>query len=293
MARAMIERGHQAMVFVGGDGPGDRSNLRRQDVPFLSLRFLVRSIRPVRDLRAIAELTGTIRGFRPDIVSLHTSKAGWVGRIVASHLGVPALVTPHGWAFGERFPLATRYVFRYIEKAVSRYATAILCVCEQEKNLAVRLGVAEPGRLRVVYNGVHDIAAPLRADPGKDPARIVSVARFQGPKDHATLLHALAALRDRPWELDLVGDGPMDGELRRLAEPGNCRPRPLSSATGRTRRRSWRRRRSSFCPRARRPSRAASWKPCVPVCRWWLACGRCRGGNPRRGGRASGSPRRS
>jgi glycosyltransferase involved in cell wall biosynthesis len=216
MARFMIERGHHAMVFVGGAGPVTEQ-LAAAGVPFHSLRFLLRSIHPVRDLRAVSELADAIRGFQPDILSLHTAKAGWVGRIIASHMRLPALYTPHGWAFGDRFPLVSRSVFRTIEKAVSRHAAAILCVCEHEKDLAVRLGVAEPGHLRVVHNGVHDIAANFLADPEQDPVRIVSVARFQAPKDHATLLFALAMIRDRPWELDLVGDGPEEGALRRLA----------------------------------------------------------------------------
>jgi glycosyltransferase involved in cell wall biosynthesis len=47
--------------------------------------------------------------------------------------------------------------------------------------------------------------------------RICSIARFESPKDHRTLLQALAALRAEPWELDLVGDGPLEAKTRRLA----------------------------------------------------------------------------
>jgi glycosyltransferase involved in cell wall biosynthesis len=47
--------------------------------------------------------------------------------------------------------------------------------------------------------------------------RICSVARFQAPKDHETLLRALALLRDEEWELDLAGDGPDEERIRGLA----------------------------------------------------------------------------
>jgi glycosyltransferase involved in cell wall biosynthesis len=47
--------------------------------------------------------------------------------------------------------------------------------------------------------------------------RLCSLARFASPKDHATLLHALAALRSQEWELDLIGDGPRQPHIRRLA----------------------------------------------------------------------------
>jgi glycosyltransferase involved in cell wall biosynthesis len=57
----------------------------------------------------------------------------------------------------------------------------------------------------------------LRAHPETSPVRIVSVARFEAPKDHATLLRALAQLPDLDWELELVGDGPLEPACRALA----------------------------------------------------------------------------
>jgi glycosyltransferase involved in cell wall biosynthesis len=43
------------------------------------------------------------------------------------------------------------------------------------------------------------------------------VARPGPQKDHPTLLRALAGLTDQPWEVDLVGDGPLMGETHALA----------------------------------------------------------------------------
>ncbi len=43
------------------------------------------------------------------------------------------------------------------------------------------------------------------------------MARFEPPKDHATLLAALARLRALDWTVDLVGDGPLEPSCRELA----------------------------------------------------------------------------
>ena len=43
------------------------------------------------------------------------------------------------------------------------------------------------------------------------------VARFGAQKDHPTLFRALAQLRDHPWQLDLIGDGPLMGEMEALS----------------------------------------------------------------------------
>jgi glycosyltransferase involved in cell wall biosynthesis len=70
----------------------------------------------------------------------------------------------------------------------------------------------------VVHNGVRDVDAALRARPEQEPVRLCSVARFAAPKDHRTLLCALALLRSRPWELDLIGDGPELADRRKQAD---------------------------------------------------------------------------
>ncbi len=215
MARAMREFGHEAMVLVGGEGPVT-ADLAAAGVPYQPLRFLLRSVHPSRDLRAVGELRTAVRSFRPDLISLHTAKAGWVGRIAATSLGIPALYTPHGWPFGERFGPISRFGFGLLEKSISRHAAAIVCVCQYEKSLAVRQGMTDHGRLRVIHNGVQDVATSLLADPAASPVRLVSVARLEAPKDHRTLLRALSLLQQEQWTLDLVGDGPLEGELKSL-----------------------------------------------------------------------------
>jgi glycosyltransferase involved in cell wall biosynthesis len=77
--------------------------------------------------------------------------------------------------------------------------------------------VARPEQLHVVYNGVRDVVPALRARPAGEPVRMVSIARFEPPKDHATMLRALSLLREEKWELELVGDGPREDRVRRLA----------------------------------------------------------------------------
>jgi glycosyltransferase involved in cell wall biosynthesis len=46
---------------------------------------------------------------------------------------------------------------------------------------------------------------------------LLSVGRLAVQKDQATLLDALARLKNRPWRLTLVGDGPLRGDLEQRA----------------------------------------------------------------------------
>jgi len=216
LARAMLDRGHRATVLIGGRGPVT-GLLANAGIPFHCLRFLQPRIHPVHDLRAIAEIASALRGLAPDLVSTHTAKAGWVGRAACARLGLPAIYTPHGWSIGRRIWGPLGVVFSIAEKTAANWCSAIICVCEEEKRLALSKGIAAADKLHVVHNGVRDVSAELRANPASSPVRICSIARFESPKDHRTLLQALAMLRSEPWHLDLVGDGPLEAKTRGLA----------------------------------------------------------------------------
>jgi len=153
----------------------------------------------------------------PDIVSTHTAKTGWIGRAAAARLGLPAIYTPHGLTVGNRLSPILGPLFTIAERIASRWTRQMICVCEYERRLAIEKKLIPMNRITVIHNGIRDIPAEQLADPGKDPVRICCVARFQAPKDHATLIRALGKLPSQSWALDLVGDGPLEPEIRRLA----------------------------------------------------------------------------
>ena len=215
LSRAMLDRGHDIRVFVGGEGPvTEQLNQRR--IPFHSLRHLRRAMNPVRDLLGVHELTAALREFAPDLVSTHTAKAGWIGRAACSRLGVPVIYTPHGWAISERISRGSAAVYTIAERIAAGWTDAIICVSEAERRLALEKRIAPPDVLHVVHNGVPDVGPELRACPAGRPVRIISLARFESPKDHTTLLQALERLRSLEWTLDLVGDGPLETQVQQL-----------------------------------------------------------------------------
>jgi glycosyltransferase involved in cell wall biosynthesis len=216
MAPFMIGRGHHVMVFIGGAGPVTE-RLAGAGVPYRPLRFLGRAVRPIADLRALDEMTAALGEFQPDLVSTHTAKAGWIGRAACARLGVAAIHTPHGWPLGARMPEPGASLFRLAERRAGTWARAVVCVCEYERQLALAHRLAQDHRLHVIPNGVRDLPEAPRASPAASRPRIVSVARFEPPKDHATLLDALAGLSDLEWQLDLVGDGPCEPAARARA----------------------------------------------------------------------------
>jgi glycosyltransferase involved in cell wall biosynthesis len=207
LARALLDRGDEARVFVGGAGPVT-DQLKAAGLPYHSLQWLGRALDPLRDARAYGEFRWALREYQPDLVSAHTAKAGWIGRAAARAEAIPSIYTPHGWAIGDRISRAQGQIYTVAERIAANWATAIVCVSESEKQLALRKRIACAEKLHVIHNGVRDIPPELLASPQSEPPVLVSVARFEAPKDHKTLLHAVAMLRRLDWKLELVGDGP-------------------------------------------------------------------------------------
>ncbi|MEA3055965.1 MAG: hypothetical protein QOD30_1397, partial [Actinomycetota bacterium] len=92
-----------------------------------------------------------VREVSPDIVHLHSSKAGLVGRLVVRGR-MPTVFQPHAWSFfameGRKSTLARAW-----ERASARWADVLLCGSEGERSAGEAAGIKAP-RWRVIPNAV-------------------------------------------------------------------------------------------------------------------------------------------
>ena len=216
LAMAMQSSGHTVTVLTGGTGCFTEQ-LAERLIPFIALEHLSRPIRPLADARALLEMRHVLKRLRPTLVSTHSTKAGWLGRMAASSLGVPVVFTAHGWSFTDGVPAAAAWVHLWAERVAGPFADKIITVSQYDRELALKHRVAPARKLVAVHNGMPDVPRELRADPRRTPPHLVMVARFEEQKDHRTLLRALGRLSAMPWTLELIGDGPLLDDARELA----------------------------------------------------------------------------
>ncbi|MFS8102000.1 glycosyltransferase [Lentzea alba] len=155
-----------------------------------------------------------LRKLRPDVIHLHSSKAGLTGRL-AVRGRTPTIFQPHLWSFRLSNGLLRRACTRW-EAFASRWTHQLVCVSDDELASGREAGVTAPAE--VVCNGVDTTllrpsdrtTARRRLNLPERPTA-VCVGRLAAQKGQDLLLAAWpAVLADVPdAQLVLVGDGPM------------------------------------------------------------------------------------
>jgi glycosyltransferase involved in cell wall biosynthesis len=114
-------------------------------------------------IATLRQLKAALRHAAPDLIHVHSAKAGALGRIAAWMLGVPVVYTVHGFAFKPAAPLHRRMAARIAEWCLAPLTTRLICVADSERTLAAALPLPA-ARVSVIHNGIPDTG--LRAEPG-------------------------------------------------------------------------------------------------------------------------------
>ena len=69
------------------------------NVEFIEVKNFTRSINFIKDLKALLEVRKIVKNIKPDIVHLHSSKAGIIGRLGIHSKNIKMLYNPHGFYF--------------------------------------------------------------------------------------------------------------------------------------------------------------------------------------------------
>jgi glycosyltransferase involved in cell wall biosynthesis len=160
-----------------------------------------------------------------DIVHGHSTKA-IIACVATADLPVGRIFTPHALRSSDpTLPAPARIACGLVESLLARFATAVIAVSEEEWRHARRIGI--PSRkLRLVANGIAGDSLPSRPEARRrlgiaaDDVCIGFVGRLARQKAPHRLIEAAAAIVAAHPNLRVcfVGDGPLDVELRALAQ---------------------------------------------------------------------------
>lgn len=209
-------------VAVGDTkAPSDlQQKLHSLDIKTIQLEHLIRSIDPFRDWKALKEVEGLYNTIQPDIVHLHSSKAGLVGSIAAKKIipNVPVVYTVHGWVFLEPLGIIKKQLYILLESWSSFAKKKVICLSEKDRQVGIKeLGISEK-KIVTIPNGIRPPSFLLREEARQklipkflpDAYLIGCVANFYKTKGHEILLDAFSQFQKNASnaQLILIGDGP-------------------------------------------------------------------------------------
>ena len=141
-------------------------------IHLIEVKNFGRAIDPAKDIAAFFEVKKIAAKIKPDVIHLHSSKAGTIGR-VAFNGKIPMFYTPHGYSFlMENYKPMKRRMFKVIEsvcakkkaiytaieKIAAPFCEKIICISEAERQSALDKKICKEDKLQVIFNGV-DIEA--------------------------------------------------------------------------------------------------------------------------------------
>ncbi|MDR1001015.1 MAG: glycosyltransferase [Clostridiales bacterium] len=183
-------------------------------VRFVEIENFTREISIRKDVKAFLEIRARLKEIQPDIVHLHSSKAGALGRFAVPIKNRRIIYNPHSYAFlNTETNALKRFVYKTAEKAAALRNCVIVACSEGEYKEAVKLSTD----VRLIRNGVdiRGLGAEIERLPDRpfDPANIkfCTCGRITAQKN-PSVFNEVAESFPR-HQFTWIGDGELRGLL--------------------------------------------------------------------------------
>jgi sugar transferase (PEP-CTERM/EpsH1 system associated) len=165
--------------------------------------------------RTLRRLVRLLRQIRPHVLHTHNPSPHMFGVFATCLARVPVLLhTKHG----RNYPHKWRAVL--VNRVATLLTDYIVPVSDASAQVARRIERVPERKIHVIRNGIDvtDFPSPEERPLPSEGRRAIHVGRLIRLKDQFTLLRATRLVIDRApdFRLDIVGDGPVRGELESL-----------------------------------------------------------------------------
>ena len=207
------------VIVIAGEGDGKMFQILNQGIKYIKINTLRRKISPINEVLTIISFFLLYIKYKPDIIHLHSSKVGLLGRLVFPK--EKTIYTVHGF---DSIRLAYRK-FLPIERYLQKNCKAIATVSHyDEKNL-----IAEniTHNVRCIYNGIEKPMTSVKYEKTiLCIARNTKQKRFDVFLETAKILKSYAfiwignqeIIYDMPENVFFMGNIPSAGRYNQLAD---------------------------------------------------------------------------
>lgn len=189
--------------------------IKEKGFHYLPLNYLKREI-SLSDFPAFMEIFFYCKKYKFDIIHLHSSKMGFIGRIAGRLAGIKKIFfTSHGTPFHIYQPMIIQKFYQILERIGGLFGDRTIFVNNFDREFYIKNNLLKKNKALTIYNGV-EIPLKQKQFIPKEKMTIGYIGRFSRQKNIVnTILAAIEVCkRDEKFEFIFVGDG----ELYRIAE---------------------------------------------------------------------------
>ena len=234
---------YEFLVAVGSSGNGDFLRvLKATSIPCQTLKFLKRgsSLPSLSDIKAIFEIRNLIKNYRPDVLFLNSSRAGFIGSLASVFpTRINALKIVYrigGWTFNDPWPKWKRWLWIVLEWLSAKWKDVIIVNNQHDLEQAKKLKIKPRMQTVLIHNGIEVYKLDLmRSEEARtrlfEKATklfgrniiaknvIGTIANFYPTKGLEYLIQAANYLRDiDDIVFFIIGDGELRPELEKMIQ---------------------------------------------------------------------------
>lgn len=197
---------------------------------------MTREIEAKSDIRAIIKIRKLLKQIKPNIVYLHSSKAGAIGRMaLLFNFKTKIIYNAHGWYFNAKISKRKKKIFALIERILAVKTNKIINISKNEYNSALLYKISKKEKQCIIENGIdfkkfencneYRNETRKKYSLGNDIILIGQVGRMSEQKDPFTAIKAFNDLCQnyKNVKLMFVGDGDLKENIIDYAEQNGIR----------------------------------------------------------------------
>jgi len=168
------------------------------------------------DWKAIRKIRSHIKHVKADIIHIHGTRAGSLGRLAAIGLNIPVIYTEHLWTNDFRLSNPVLNYFHHIGGwFLDVFTTMNIAVSGAVKDFLIESQISYDKKIRVIYNGIEPTQARANLFNTKEII-IGTVATLLPLKGIQFLIEALPGVIEEFPEvkLEIIGEGPYKKKLQ-------------------------------------------------------------------------------
>lgn len=211
-----LDRTHFTPIVICPENSPLASAVKEMGVDVIPLE-IVDGLHPLKDVQAALALRKILHKLKPEILHIHSAKAGLVGRLAVRTKRRPKVVlTMHSFVCDERMGEQRKRLYARMERYFAKVTDQIITVSQALKDELVSEIGLPASLITVIYNGLAFRKAPKVPHGG---VRIGTIARLAPQKGVENFIRAAALVLMKHPEVSfgIVGDGPLKRSLSDLA----------------------------------------------------------------------------